>query len=253
MSWFDKKRNIAITVGAGILAILCIISITYAVITHEEPTLLEVCWTDGKAQYMEGATEEDYGVCSRGKELVWPKKQIPLTVAAVAAYSEVVLAPGASGRKALDSAIKDINRQVGCEVLRPTALRNDASILARLGEPVGIYTGGDRKGKGEKRGNPPLGFARHTKKQNKEQRRDDSNKLHKLHCNLTVYSHANNIRWQYLVVHHELLHCIGLTHHPDNPSSAMYPFSYDDTMWDRMSVSWITDGQLSALRRLYCE
>jgi len=243
VSWFHKKRNIAITVGAAILAIVCIVSITYAVITHEEPTLLEVCWVDGKARYMEGASEESYGVCPRGEKLVWPKSQIPLTVAAFAAYSEVVLAPGASGRQALDSAIRDINAQIGCKILEPTALRDGASILARLGEPVGIYVGGDGKGKSEKSGNPSLGFARHVK---------GGNDRSKLYCNLTVYSNANNVRWQYLVVHHELLHAIGLAHDPSNPSSAIYPFAFDDTMWSQMSVSWITDEDKATLHDLYC-
>ena len=244
MSWFSKKKNIAVVVGVAILFVVSAVSLIYAIATHEEPTLLEVCWTnDGRALYPKNTTEETYGACSRGQELVWPEKQIPLSVAAVTGVEEIVLAPGTKRREALDQAIQDINSQVGCKVLSPTAFRDGSAILAHLGTAVVIELGRSRGRKGEGGGHSSLGYARH--------RREKSGEL--LRCNFSVSSRVNNLRGEYLVTHHELLHCLGLSHDPDNPSSAIFPFTYDDTMWDSMISVRITDNDRAKLRDLYCQ
>lgn len=244
-SWFKKPLNMGIAIGAGVLAVVVIALIVYGVVTHSEPLLLEVCWVDGQARYTDGSTEEwyDYGPCAGDEELVWAKKQIPLTVTAIEASSEDVFAPGAESRKGIDAAIRDINSQVGCKLLEPRGIREGSAILARLGAAVDVARPRDRSGPGKAGSSPsksPLGFARH-------HQLDGG-----LHCDMSVSSTVGSLRGEYLVAHHELLHCLGLAHHPDNPSSAMYPFTADDTMWDRMQAARITDGQRARLRELYC-
>lgn len=238
MSWFSKKRNIAIAVGAGVLAIVAVVLIVYGVATHTEPVLLEVCWVDDEARYVEG-TEVDDGPCEGSEELVWPKKQVPFTVAAT--MEEALLAPGSPGREGLDSAIRDINSQIGCKLLEPVEDGAGASIVAGVGEAVDVSnrrnSGGDRA-KGS-----TLGWARH-------RRMDGAGS--RIYCDLVVYSTAGNLRNEYLVAHHELLHCLGLAHDPNNPASAIYPLTMDDTMWDRMHAARITDADRARLRELYC-
>lgn len=246
-SWFRKPLNIGIAVGAGVLAVGVIVLIIYGVVTHSEPVLLQVCWFGGEARYVDGETEEayDYGACSGDEELVWAAKQIPLTVTAIEARSEDVFAPGAEGRKGIDAAIRDINSQVGCKLLEPRGLRDGSAILARIGAAVDIDARRDRGGSGKAASSAsrsPLGFARHYQ----------GDERGSLHCDLSVSSATGNLRSEYLVAHHELLHCLGLAHDPDNPASAMYPLTADDTMWDQMQAARITDADRARLRELYC-
>jgi len=241
MSWFSKKRNIAITIGAGILAVVAAALIVYGVVTHTEPVLLEVCWENNEARYVEG-TEVDDGPCEGSEELVWPKSQFPLSVAAIS--DETLLAPGSARREGLDSAIRDINSQVGCELLEPVEDGAEAAIVAGVGKAVDVIARRNSGGKGAKRNASILGWARH--------QRNESGADAELHCDLAVYSTVGNLRREYLVAHHELLHCLGLAHDPNNPASAIYPFTEDDTMWDRMHAARITDADRARLRELYC-
>lgn len=240
MSWFSKKRNIVIAVGAVVLAIIAAVLIIYGVATHTEPVLLEACWVNDEARYVEGM-EVDDGACEGSEELVWPKEQVPFTVAAIS--EETLLAPDSPGREGLDSAIRDINSQIGCKLLEPVEDGAGAAIVARVGEAVDVS---DRRNSGRdgSKGST-LGWARH--------RRDGSGSDSRVYCDLVVYSTVGNLRNEYLVAHHELLHCLGLAHDPDNPASAIYPFTMDDTMWDRMHAARITDADRARLRELYCE
>ena len=243
MSWFSKKRNIAITVGAGVLAGVVITLIIYGVVTHREPILLEVCWVNGEARYVEGM-EIDDGPCAGAEELVWPASQVPFTVAASKTGDQTVLAPGTSEREALDSAIRDINQQIGCTVLRPSADPLSAAMVAHLGEAVDVLPRRVGGGGLEKASRAPLGWAYH--------HRSDSGGQPSLRCHLHVRSNVGSLRGEYLVAHHELLHCLGLAHDPQNPASAIYPFTEDDTMWETMQAARVTDADRSRLRSLYC-
>lgn len=240
MSWFKKPLNIGITIGAAVLAVVVIGLIIYGVTTHTEAGLLQVCWLDGRAHYVEG-TELDDGACEGSEELVWPESQIPLAVAAQASDVQGFVAPGASQREALDSAIRDINQQVGFALLTPVGDGAGADVVVHLGEAVdaGRIRGA---GAGEERARP-LGFARH--------HRTNSGGQPALRCDLHIYSTVGSLRGEYLVIHHELLHAIGLAHDDDNPASAIYPFTSDDTMWERMQAARITDHDRALIRELY--
>ena len=242
MSWFSKKRNIAITVVAGVLALAAIVLIIYGVVTHDEESLLRVCrWTgEGWAVYEEGATEVEGEPCEGAEELVWPAGKVPFSVAAIEDADQTVYAEGAKQREALDSAIRDINQQFGFRLLRASSDPLSAAFVAHLGAAVDI----DRRGGGGGAGAPSakaLGWAKH-------HRADSSGKS--LRCHLWV-RRDGSLRVEYLVAHHELLHCIGFAHDDDNPASAMYPFTYDDTMWDRMQAARVTDSDRARGRDLY--
>lgn len=240
MSWFRKPLNIGITIGAGVLALVVIGLIAYGVYTHREPSLLEVCWVGNEARYVEGS-EVDDGACEGAEELVWPTRQLPFTVAATKAVDETVLAPGAAEREGLDAAIRDINQQLGCAALRASADPLSAAMVAHLGEAVDVLPRGVGS-RAAKRA--PLGWAHHD--------RANSGDQLSLRCNLHVRSNVGSLRGEYLVAHHEILHCLGLAHDPDNPASAIYPFTEDDTMWDQMQAARITDADRARLRGLYC-
>jgi len=240
MSWFRNPVNIAITIGAAILALVVIALIIYGVTTHREPILMEVCWEGNEARYVEG-TEVDDGACEGAEELVWPQSQLPFAVAATKAADETVLAPGTVEREGLDAAIRDINQQLGCTVLRASADPLSAAMVAHLGEAVDVLPRGVG---GRTAARAPLGWAHHD--------RSNSGSQLFLRCHLHVRSNVGSLRGEYLVAHHELLHCLGLAHDPDNPASAIYPFTEDDTMWDQMQAARITDADRARLRGLYC-
>jgi len=237
--WFSKPLNKGIAIGAGVLALAVIGLIVFGVVTHSEPVLLEVCWVDGQARYVEGS-EVDDGPCEGAEELVWPQSQVPFAVAATKDGSETVLASGAAEREALDLAIRDINQQVGCELLRGSSDPLSAAMVAHLGEAVDVLP----RRVGSRATKTPIGWANHD--------RSDSGGHPSLRCHLHVRSNVGSLRGEYLVAHHELLHCLGLAHDPDNPASAIYPFTADDTMWDTMQAARITDADRSRLRSLYC-
>ena len=239
---FKKPLNIGIAIGAAVLAVVVVVLIVYGVTTHSESGLLKVCWVDGQAHYVEGA-EVNNGSCEGAEELVWPESQIPLTVTAITAEG-VVLAPGASQREALDSAISDINSQVDFALLATIGDRAGIDIVVQVGAAVeagGIRNSGARDGERSH----PLGYARH----HRANSATETGTI--LHCDIVVYSTAGGLREEYLVVHHELLHCVGLAHDVNNPASAIYPLTLDDTMLDYMQMTRITDFDRSLIRELY--
>jgi hypothetical protein len=244
MSWFKKPLNIGITIGAGALLVGSIVGVIYGVLTHSEPGLLEVCWNeDGGVKYvdisqLEKGERVSYGACEGAEKLVWPQTRIPLAVAAVA-FNQAELEPGEREREALDVAIQDINRQLGFTILVPTKNRSRADIVVEIGAALGhskVY------GRNSERGEAisPLGYTNHYR-----------NDYGELYCDIVVYSNTGGIRVQYLVIHHELLHAIGLAHDHNNFESAIHPFVVDDTTLDFMRSTRITDHDRELLRSLY--
>jgi hypothetical protein len=247
VSWFKKPLNIGIAIGAGVLAVVAAVLVIYGVVTHSEPVLLQVCWHNGIAFYDDGSVEEggvetNHEPCDRPEELVWPTSQLPLTVAA-STPDGILLAPGASQREGVDAAIRDINSQIGFTLFAPIDFGARASVVVQVGAAMDSdRVRGVREvhGRGSR---PSLGYAAH--------HRANGEIGVSLHCDITVYSSTGNLRGDYLVAHHELLHCAGLAHDPDNPASAIYPFTVDDTMWELMQAARITDADRARLRELY--
>jgi len=239
----SKKTLIATVVIAVVLGVATGALIIYGVVTHEETGLLRVCWgEDGKARYfdplqLEGVDATDGESCDRPKKLVWPKEQVPLSVTAIAGDRTTMLVPGTTPRIAIDAAIEDLNRQFGFNLFAPSRDRAWSDIVVHLGIPVETKVSRERGKKGLA---PLLGRVQH--------RRVSSNAIR---CDLTLYANTGSYRHEYLVAHHELLHCAGFGHDEDNPSSAMYPLTTDGTMFGRMHAARVTDHDRELGRRLY--
>jgi len=226
-----------ITVVGVALFMVALALVIYGVVTHKEAGLLEVCWSPvGEAQYTNPQDSDRRvtgGSCERPEKLVWPAEQIPLTVAATTDYN-AVLAVGSAPRRALDEAIRDVNRQVGFFLLRASSDAVSASVLAQLGTAMGPSRGGG--------GETVLGWARHYL--------DVDGVGAPVRCEMFVLPTAASLRERYLVSHHELLHCVGLAH-DDFESSAMYPLTEDD-VWNGLRRSTrISDHDVRLLRSRY--
>lgn len=71
-----SKKAIIILVAA-IVSVGVLAAVIFGVLTHEEPTFLDVCWKGNTAKFTETKQDES---CDRVEELVWPKSHLPITV-----------------------------------------------------------------------------------------------------------------------------------------------------------------------------
>ena len=88
------KIQIAVSI---LILIAAIVGIAFGVMTHKEPGLLKVCWSE--------TNTADYE-CEEGQDLVWSRDSMPLTVETDGLIGEV------------QTAIDIVNTQVGCDVLQ---------------------------------------------------------------------------------------------------------------------------------------
>lgn len=88
------KIQIAVSI---LILIAAIVGIAFGVITHKEPGLLKVCWSETNSANYD---------CEEGQELVWSRNAMPLTVETDGLIGEV------------QTAIDIVNTQVGCDVLQ---------------------------------------------------------------------------------------------------------------------------------------
>jgi len=240
--WFSRPVNIVITVGMGLMVIVAVVLITWGVTHHSEEGLLEVCWEGGVARPVGGIEGDVDGACERPEELVWPQEQIPLTVAAVSAMGEPMGADSPQVR-VLGSTIRDINAQVGFELLRlvagdPGAADGRVHFGGAFGSGVGEASSGSPDGTREDR-TIPAGYVTH--------RRVGAT----LRGDVFIRSDVESVdRSLYLVGRHELLHFVGLAH-DDFEASVMFPLTHDDSISESMSTARITDFDCNLLRSMY--
>jgi hypothetical protein len=215
-SWFKKPVNIVITVGAALLTVTVIVLLIWGITHHHEGGLLEVCWVDGEARYVEGS-ESDHGACEGSQELRWPRKQIPITIQNVEEEAPA---------RVLAKAAADLNSQVGFELFRMVAHGQpaDASVHIRAFEVQNT---------------PPPGYVVH--------RRSDERMWGEVHIRSDV---ASVDRTLYLVAEHEYLHLAGLEH-DDFTLSLMFPVTHEDWASENMSTAHVTDNDKALLRELY--
>jgi len=227
MSWFKKPVNIAITIGAALLAAVAIGLIIWGVTHHTEGGLLEVCWApDGEARYVEGS-ERNYGTCEGAEELVWPQEQIPLTIASLSPEGQRLDASSPQVR-ALQNATTDLNRQLGFELFRVGGGLDATDADVRFGGAL------ERAG-----ASPPPGYVSHVRAGN----------MLRGHVNIRS-DVESDARLLHLVLEHELLHLAGLAH-DDFTASIMFPITHDEWGTDRMSTAHVTDWDVNLLRGLY--
>lgn len=225
MSWFKKPINIGITIGAAVLAVVVIFLIVWGVTHHEEGDLLEVCWVNGEARYVEGS-ERDHGACEGAEELVWPQEQIPLTLASLTPEGQA-LGSDSDEVRALTHAVTDLNRQLGFELFRVAGGLQSTDAEVRFGGAL------------EGESSPPPGYVTHRQMG------------HMLRGYVWIRSDVvADMRLLHLVLEHELLHLAGLAH-DDFTLSIMFPVAHSEWDTDVMSTAHVTDRDKSNLRLRY--
>lgn len=231
--WFKKPINIGITAGAVVLAAVAIFLVIWGVVHHTEGEMLQVCWSDdGQPGYVDTSQieggEPHNGSCDRPEELVWPQKQIPITVAATTPDGEE-LGPDSYEGRALAQAIADFNSQVGFSLLRVERELLSASTVTRFG------------GAFQARGtSPPPGQVTHRRLAGGELR-------------AVIYIRSDVVadsRLLHLVLLHEFGHLAGLAH-DDFTLSIMFPLSREEWSNGEMSMAHVTDRDKVNLRQRY--
>ena len=230
-SWFKKPLNIGIAIGAAVLAVVAVVLIIWGVTHHREGGLLEVCWSDGgRAAYVDTSQleigEVVNGPCERPEELVWPREQIPLTLATLSAESRP-LAADTDEVRVLQQAVTDLNRELGFELFRVGAGLQSTDAEVRFG---GAFEG---------EGSPPPGYVAHVRAGGI------------IRGFIYIRSDVAAVdRTLFLVLKHELLHLAGLEH-DDFTLSLMFPITREDWNLESMSLAHTTDSDVASLQRLY--
>lgn len=234
-SWFRRPVNIVITVVAALMAVAALAIIIWKVSTRDldaEAPLLEVCWQNGQAYYI-GGVDEDEGElrgeeqCEGTSELTWPREEIPLSVVARASAGEGV-GEGSPAHRAISAAIRDLNAQAGCDLLRLVPPGD-------VGADVVVHWGAAFVISGEEASNAP-GTCTHRG------------------AGVPVEAHVTvrgglSERFAYLVLLHELGHALGLGHNGFR-GSVMFPLTVDDTESEHMTGGRFSDGSVQRLGRL---
>ena len=224
---------------AGVVGLALVLSglVIWGVCTHREGGLLEVCWKDNQAVYV-GGTEGEHGTCERPQELVWPKEQIPITLASFSAEGEP-LPETAPETKLLTRVVDSLNWQVGFTLFVPGAGLHPAAGRVRFGEPFQL---------GPRTEHVPAGYVRHYRVG-----RDHDGDPHRallrgdVHIRTDV---AASDRLLQPVLEHELLHLAGLAH-DDFVQSVMHPLTPDDWSLDWLQASCVTNHDVKLLQGLY--
>lgn len=240
--------------AAGLLFVVLVIGLlAYGIRTHEEATLLHVCWYKGHAIYKDPMKDVQNGPCTQFEELVWPKSQIPLTVTARSYQRPQLRAIEADTIKAVIAAIND---DVGFEIIRLVDT-SDASVRALLGAPVEVgpstVTGHahvyeHRYGALGRAGLQRQLVFDHARGYCVHKRAAGSDRLG---AELLLRAGGSH-NYLFHLYWHELGHCLGLSH-DDFPASVMDP-EIMDTGWqaDRpMKILRFTDADRKRLQTEY--
>jgi len=226
-----NKRNELRTVGLAILvvAVIAVCCVIYGVITHKEGGLLQVCWENSHASYTEDLQGEgESKQCKLPMPLVWPDKQLPLSVV-VFGGDHVALKEQERGSKIVRDAMDDFNLQVG-KILFSIAkiVDEEPDVVVIWGVPsiVGDTGVGSRK---------VGGYVNHAK-------------IGATMQAIVRIRETSSDRLAFVTTLHELGHVVALAH-DQQLSSLMYPRMITDAL--NTATTRLTDSDVSLLRSLY--
>jgi hypothetical protein len=230
-TWLVIGIAVALGIVAGVL-------LAVGIASHQEGTLLTVCWgEDGAARYIdddiEGRNEAD--ACEGAEELRWAKTQIPITVSSLSTLDDGSMGETDPRReRVLQEAIRDGNRQAGFELFR-WIRAGDVEVSGWVHFGLGI----EARRHGEVERTAPPGYVSHSRYGGK------------LGGHVYVRSDVEaDDRLLFRVLEHELFHLAGLRH-DDFEASIMYPYTRDDFLEGPISTAHLTDVDRARFRALY--
>lgn len=239
MSWMYKTKNKVVLAIAGLVFVVALFGVIWGVTHHSEEVLLNVCWNGSSAEYIDETEVENRPCTTQPSELIYAKRQIPLTVFPISQDSVVMLEPDDRDSKVIESAVRDINSQYGFELFKMAYGSEGVYESGRIKATVIVHTEASYT-LGERSISKDVpGWAIHSR------RMDGS-----LQCDVYLRGGLSE-RYMYRVVLHELGHAMGLAHDNDNPSSVMFPLTKDDTNAEHMLPSRFTDKDREMGRKLY--
>jgi hypothetical protein len=228
----ETKANSLRTWGLSVIVLAVIAAgfVAYGVITHKEGGLLKVCWTNNSATYvddLEGEGEKSLA-CKNPTPLIWPQKQIPLSVVVLGANNNM-LKEQDEGSRLVRDAMNDFNFQIGKLVFEiAKTSEEDPDVVVIWGVPsVPRAKGSDSYKVG--------GYVSHTKIGGTMQ------------AIVKIRAVAEE-RTAFLTVLHELGHVIALTH-DDFINSLMYPRLVTTEL--TTTTARITDSDVRLIRTTY--
>jgi hypothetical protein len=229
----ETKANSLRTWGLSVIVLAVIAAgfVAYGVITHKEGGFLKVCWEDNNAIYTEdlqGNGSEQNKQCKAPVPLIWPKKQLPLSIVVFGPDNNPIKKNG-SGPKVVQAAISDFNLQIGktiFEMAKITDEEPDVAVIWNIPSIVGS-TGSDSRKIG--------GYVTHSKIGSSMQA-------------IVRIREISSDRLAFITTLHELGHVAGLEH-DDFLSSLMYPRMMTDEL--NTATTRITDSDVRLIVSTY--
>ena len=200
------------------LAVIAVVAIIVGVLTHKETTLLLACWEENVAHYVEEGTQPS---CDQPEEIIWPTKQIPITITTLG--TDNADAAHSAFAKSMAVEVRSLNTELSIPLF---AVTPDVGYVSAQEVPYEKSMGNAR------------GAVSH--------RRDPAGRLS---VDLRIVAGLDMPTF-HEVCRHELLHVAGLGH-DDYEESVMFPIARDVVFSKGPSRRRISDGDRDRLRNLY--
>ena len=214
-----KSRSFRVAVAiVGITAVIAIVGIVVGVLTHHERTLLLACWGNNTANYVEKGTRPN---CDQPEEVIWPSKQIPITVTVLGMDGSETADPAFA--KSMAAEVRSLDAELGMGLF---SMVQSAGYVSAREVPYERSMGDER------------GIVVH--------HRDSQGQIF---VDMRIVSGLDMSTF-HEVVRHELLHAAGLAH-DDYEESVMFPITPDYIFSTGISKRRISDADLNRLRKLY--
>lgn len=212
-----------------VVAVVAVFFVVYGVITHKEGGFLQTCWQESHAFYVEDlAGEGENATCKRPEPLIWPRKQIPLSVVVFSSDNSQIKEQE-RGARIVKAAVDDFNLQVGKLLFDMAKVQDEEpDVVVIWGVPSIV---GDKGAGNHKIG----GYVTHAKLGSTMQA-------------IVKIREVSSDRLAYITTLHELAHTVGLAH-DSFMSSLMYPRMITDEL--NTTTTRLTDNDVRLIRTTY--